>query len=219
MPDPKIGEAHRGDAGSEYDRAENAPAGHSTTTLPGLPCAIVWLRADYRGGGGGRQQTAGLTTHGPWRHGKSAVIPAAFRARCRNQPAAHRGADMRGGKAPLISAFTLVAGMAVLLLLGGLAAAQPATPLLAKHQAAGVTCATCHPETPPATAVQAPTCLGCHGDAAKLAAATWRAAPNPHAPSHLVDPASPQCDICHHLHRPSENACVRCHKGFVFQVP
>jgi hypothetical protein len=126
---------------------------------------------------------------------------------------------MRGGKAAHISASLLAAAVAVLLLFGELAAAQPATPLLAKHQAAGVTCATCHPETPPATAVQAPTCLGCHGDAAKLAAATSRAAPNPHAPSHLVDPASPQCDICHHLHRPSENACVRCHKESAFQVP
>ena len=126
---------------------------------------------------------------------------------------------MRGGKAPLISASLLVAAVIVLLFVGELAAAQPATPLLAKHQAAGVTCAVCHPETPPATAVRAPTCLGCHGDAAKLAAATWRTAPNPHASPHLVAPAPPQCDTCHHLHRPSENACVRCHEGFVFEVP
>jgi hypothetical protein len=139
--------------------------------------------------------------------------------RCRNHHAAHGRVDMRGGKALIISAFMLAATAVVLLLVGDVSAAQPATPLLTKHQTAGVTCASCHPETPPATAVRATTCLGCHGDAAKLAAATWRTTPNPHASPHLVAPAPPQCDTCHHLHRPSENACIQCHQGFGFEVP
>ena len=119
---------------------------------------------------------------------------------------------------PLLTTLFVVALAALALPTAPVLAQQP-TSLLTKHQAAGVTCATCHPETPPATAVRAPTCLGCHGDAAKLAAATWRTTPNPHASPHLVAPAPPQCDTCHHLHRPPENACIRCHKGFVLEVP
>ncbi len=97
--------------------------------------------------------------------------------------------------------------------------AQQTTPLLNEHEAAGVVCTNCHRENPLGVPVLAAACLACHGDAAKLAASTNDVAPNPHASPHLIPPEPPQCETCHHFHRPSENACVACHEEFVFKVP
>jgi len=77
-----------------------------------------------------------------------------------------------------------------------------------KHKSAGIDCESCHQEKPPGKPVPMEICLGCHGgDFAKLADQTKKVAPNPHD-SHL---GNVPCEFCHHLHRPSEFYCSKCH--------
>ena len=90
--------------------------------------------------------------------------------------------------------------------------------LLAKHQGAGQSCAACHRERPPSKRPETATCFGCHGDQAKLAAATAKAQPNPHAPPHLEAGASQACGDCHSVHKQSEVSCSDCHRSFEFNV-
>ena len=89
-----------------------------------------------------------------------------------------------------------------------------AAPLFVRHTNAGLACSVCHAENPPAKPVQSPTCEGCHGDYTKLAEMTIDDVPNPHA-SHW---GNLDCAMCHHMHRPSENYCAKCHP-FDFKVP
>ena len=90
--------------------------------------------------------------------------------------------------------------------------------LLAKHQATGATCTGCHRETPPAARPPQAICLACHGDQAKLAAATAKAQPNPHAPPHLAADETQACADCHSIHKQSEVSCTDCHRSFEFNV-
>ena len=107
--------------------------------------------------------------------------------------------------------FALVLGVPAL------AHAVDTGPLLEKHNARQIACASCHKEAPnrkPAGAV----CLTCHGDQKALAARSANAKPNPHAPPHLAPGETQDCNDCHHLHQASENACADCHRGFRFNV-
>jgi fumarate reductase flavoprotein subunit len=83
-----------------------------------------------------------------------------------------------------------------------------------RHQARGMTCASCHKEEPPKAAVPASVCLGCHGSYARIAEKTLKVEPNPHA-SHMGEVS---CDNCHHGHKASENQCLTCHQ-FNFKTP
>ncbi|MCX7634569.1 MAG: cytochrome c3 family protein [Syntrophales bacterium] len=88
------------------------------------------------------------------------------------------------------------------------------TPFLAdRHTAKGLSCGSCHKESPPKDLVKTEICLSCHGDYNKLAAKTQKVEPNPHQ-SHEGDLA---CESCHHGHKPPENHCVKCHATFTFQ--
>ena len=79
-----------------------------------------------------------------------------------------------------------------------------------KHKDAGVACADCHKETPPASEVPTSVCMTCHEDYNTVAASS-------------VDPHSAHveftnCGDCHHSHKASENQCLACHT-FDLQVP
>jgi hypothetical protein len=110
-------------------------------------------------------------------------------------------------------------GVAVLAVVALAAAALADGDLLgARHEAAGVACAGCHAEQPPARAVEGPTCLTCHADRAALAQRTAKAVLNPHASPHETATAA-SCTTCHHAHRRSQNTCATCHEDAVARVP
>src|SRR3974390_2131903 len=80
---------------------------------------------------------------------------------------------------PLIPSIAI--SLAALLLMVGAPVSAEDGRLLAKHQAVGQTCASCHREEPARTRPGEAVCFTCHGDQAKLAAVTAKADPNPHA--------------------------------------
>lgn len=92
-----------------------------------------------------------------------------------------------------------------------LAGAQPAkapSPRLDDvHKAKGLACAACHKENPPAKLVGTAQCRSCHGDFKALAKKTEHTEPNPHQ-SHQGEQ---DCAECHHVHKPSEDNCAKCH--------
>lgn len=92
--------------------------------------------------------------------------------------------------------------------------AQQKSFLADRHGAKGINCAACHKESPPKAVAPSAVCLGCHGDAEKLAMKTGALRPNPHD-THLGDMA---CEECHHGHKPSVDACAKCHH-FGLKVP
>lgn len=88
--------------------------------------------------------------------------------------------------------------------------------LIDKHLAAGLTCSSCHAESPPSKPAAATTCLTCHGGSYDtLAGTTAKDDPNPHQ-SHL---GNIPCGACHEVHNASRNVCASCHKEFNFKVP
>ncbi|OPY07053.1 MAG: Fumarate reductase flavoprotein subunit precursor [Syntrophaceae bacterium PtaB.Bin095] len=112
---------------------------------------------------------------------------------------------------PLI---VLLASAIVAASLSGMVWAQ-AKPFLAdRHGAKGLNCQGCHKESPPGKAAPSAVCLGCHGDAEKLAMKTAGVRPNPHD-THLGEMA---CEECHRAHKPSIDACAKCHH-FGLKVP
>ncbi len=116
----------------------------------------------------------------------------------------------------------LALAAAVVALAGGLtlALAQAPAPgaghgfLIDKHVAAGLNCASCHAESPPAKAPESAVCGKCHGAYKDLAAKTASDQPNPHA-SHLGEIP---CGSCHHVHQASVIYCAQCH-NFDFKSP
>jgi len=118
----------------------------------------------------------------------------------------------------LLLAFTAVCGITVALLAHALA--QSPAPgagrgfLIDKHVAAGLNCASCHGESPPAKQPEAAVCSKCHGSYKDLAAKTAADRPNPHA-SHLGDIP---CASCHRIHQASVTYCTQCH-NFDFKTP
>jgi len=105
--------------------------------------------------------------------------------------------------------------------LGGSVILTAAEPLgIQRHEKAGLACGGCHNENPPR--VKAPTgrCVQCHGEYPALASKTARVIPNPHAPTPHSTPADmPECDTCHHIHKPSQDSCAQCHDTFNFKTP
>ena len=81
------------------------------------------------------------------------------------------------------------------------------------HDIAGVGCADCHSEDPPAEPVSAASCTKCHAAYPELGDITAHMSPNPHR-HHL---GSLECDACHHVHYASEDYCFQCHV-FDFKV-
>jgi hypothetical protein len=100
-------------------------------------------------------------------------------------------------------------------------AGQAASPAagLERHQKAGLTCQSCHKESPPTAVVPGAQCMTCHGDLSKLLAKSSRAVPNPHASPHIAPGEQPKCEECHHIHKPSEVSCYSCHQDFKYKMP
>jgi hypothetical protein len=88
----------------------------------------------------------------------------------------------------------------------------PAVALLLadKHKAAGVECADCHKETPPATEAPTAVCMTCHADYKDKASSSI----DPHN-AHMT---YERCGDCHHGHKESENQCMSCH-SFSLKTP
>lgn len=88
-----------------------------------------------------------------------------------------------------------------------------------KHQKAGLTCQSCHKESPPKDVVPGAQCMTCHGDMKKLLEKSSKAVPNPHASPHIAPGEQPKCEECHHIHKPSEVSCTSCHQDFKYKMP
>jgi len=113
---------------------------------------------------------------------------------------------------------TVLARSAVLaaalgLMAAGVYAEDAAIMLDEVHKQAGVPCAACHAEQPPAAAPPHGTCVGCHGSAAEIAARTADLLPNPHVSPHLPEGEAQPCADCHHVHAAQEVTCIACHKA------
>lgn len=92
-----------------------------------------------------------------------------------------------------------------------------AIPLDHHHLLSGVTCQTCHGSTEAAAPISTSQCLSCHGPLEELADRTAEVRPaNPHSTPH--GPTFVECDLCHKVHRESENFCAQCH-DFNYVVP
>ena len=96
--------------------------------------------------------------------------------------------------------------------------AAPPAAGLERHQKAGVNCQGCHAESPPKDMVPGSKCLACHGDLAKLVAKSSKAVPNPHASPHMNPGDVPKCEECHHIHKPAEVSCLKCHEDFKYSI-
>ncbi len=83
-------------------------------------------------------------------------------------------------------------------------------PLSHFHQLAGVSCEDCHRDLVPPKPLKTSDCLQCHESYAKLASLTNEGRANPHHSPHYEDLL--ECDVCHHVHRKSENFCGTCHE-------
>lgn len=120
----------------------------------------------------------------------------------------------------LLVSFLVLAALATASLGYREAAAQPAAPgaghgfLIDKHLAAGLQCASCHKESPPAKAPDMSICENCHGSYDQIAAKTAGDDPNPHQSHQGQVP----CESCHHVHQASQSFCDQCH-AFGMTVP
>jgi hypothetical protein len=72
-----------------------------------------------------------------------------------------------------------------------------------KHKAAGIECASCHKETPPAAEAPKDVCLTCHENYKDQAAS--------YIDPHNAHTEFTRCSDCHHVHKKSENQCLQCH--------
>lgn len=78
----------------------------------------------------------------------------------------------------------------------------------------GLTCESCHAETPPSKGSQEP-CIDCHGNLAEVGKATeLKDLPNPH----INHNEELYCDDCHKGHKEATNFCNQCHE-FDFRIP
>ncbi|PWB66011.1 MAG: hypothetical protein C3F17_02290 [Bradyrhizobiaceae bacterium] len=96
-----------------------------------------------------------------------------------------------------------------------IASAARAQALHDAHEKAGVGCAACHQERPASRAPADAICVACHGTMLDRKDAPR---PNPHASPHLGQDEVPACSECHKVHRPSQDTCVTCHRGFRFEM-
>jgi hypothetical protein len=84
------------------------------------------------------------------------------------------------------------------------------------HNLAGIACTDCHVDGEFSAPVDKDLCLACHGSPEDIARLTADQDPNPHDSIHYGPDLD--CDLCHHIHRKSENFCNQCHE-FEFMVP
>jgi len=102
---------------------------------------------------------------------------------------------IRGIIAVILAALAVLAGS--LDPLDGTARAAGDKEYLAlRHMARGHTCETCHKEDPPKSKTSHVACMGCHGDAKKMAERSKDKSPNPHA--YAPDMV---CTKCHYGHK------------------
>lgn len=97
--------------------------------------------------------------------------------------------------------------------------------LIDKHLTAGVNCASCHTEKPPAKAAADSACAKCHtgpnGQFVGVGAKQYAfdggvtVTVNPHQPHFIEIP----CGECHHVHAASVNFCEQCHLMKDMKVP
>ena len=84
------------------------------------------------------------------------------------------------------------------------------------HALHGIGCSDCHHDLSKAGYLSSDECLACHGSFEEVAALTKDLERNPHNSPHYgirVD-----CDLCHLVHRKSENMCGQCH-SWTLTVP
>ena len=112
-------------------------------------------------------------------------------------------------------------GLAFLIGFGAPLVVETAQPLgIQRHEKAGLACGACHGENPPQNTVPTARCVQCHGEYTALARKTEKVVPNPHAPTPHSGPTDmPECDSCHHIHKPSQDSCLQCHETFNFRTP
>jgi hypothetical protein len=97
------------------------------------------------------------------------------------------------------------------------AAKEKAEELGKMHGRMGIECSQCHGNLTKTEPVSMEKCVSCH-DTNKLADSTSGLKPtNPHNSRHYNTEAD--CNLCHHMHKKSENFCLPCHKRFDFIVP
>ena len=72
-----------------------------------------------------------------------------------------------------------------------------------KHKIAGVGCSGCHGESDPVSGAPKAQCLACHENYKEVAAS--------YLDPHNAHYTSPDCGVCHHIHKPSEKICQGCH--------
>ncbi|MBU1193912.1 MAG: cytochrome c3 family protein [Proteobacteria bacterium] len=88
-------------------------------------------------------------------------------------------------------------------------------PLSHTHRLNGVSCKDCHGNTQPPKLVNTDQCFSCHTIENLLNNTKDNKEANPHN-SHYGPELD--CDLCHHVHKPSENFCNQCHE-FTFIIP
>lgn len=88
------------------------------------------------------------------------------------------------------------------------------TPQISKHAGSGIKCVSCHGTGQQQERVTMAKCLQCHGSYEKLAKASSKLDPNPHA-SHE---GQVRCGLCHAEHGKSVLSCKECHV-FEMKVP
>lgn len=99
-----------------------------------------------------------------------------------------------------------------------MSSSQPAfadVELADRHQRLGLTCLSCHSQTPPASDVEPARCTQCHGTVEQLVARTANMLPNNVHDNHLGET---DCLQCHHAHKATTVICDECHQ-FAFKMP
>lgn len=100
----------------------------------------------------------------------------------------------------------------------GAADVSAADMLADRHVAKGMTCSSCHAETPPSKAVKTEKCLECHGSLEKIGE-RYDAAKNGNLPNpHVNHNSELYCEDCHRGHSQGVNYCAQCH-DFVYKIP
>lgn len=106
----------------------------------------------------------------------------------------------------------------VLMAAGATTDPAAAAMLADRHVAKGMTCGSCHAETPPSKAVKTEKCLECHGSLEKIGeqydAAKSGNLPNPHVNHN----SELYCEDCHRGHSQGVNYCAQYH-DFVYKIP
>jgi hypothetical protein len=77
------------------------------------------------------------------------------------------------------------------------------------HGLHGTGCGGCHKDPAKPGQLSTGDCLVCHKSFEVVAGRTATRRPDPHNSPHYGN--SVDCDVCHRIHKPSENFCAQCH--------